>query len=307
VTYAYQETDWEIADYQIYCLDKEIIDRSTNAELLLRGPKPKSLNKGEYFACIGAAQTFGRFCEKPYPIIMQEKLGISALNLGRGGAGPSFFFKDNKKLFEYVNNAKFVIIQVMSGRSASNSLFESQGLGCYVRRLNGAHIGCDEAFKELLATSDKDYVKKIVAETRDDWIQSFQEILESITVPKILFWFSTRRPNYQEKYTNVSLLFGEFPQLVNLDMIRQLRNYCDYYVECVSRRGMPQPLINRFTGESTKIKDSWGGGEWLNNWYYPSPKMHIDAAKALDKVCKRLVLPKNNSVVPKNPWLFFFK
>ena len=302
----YAETDWEVVDYQIYCLDPEVKDRQTNTALLLRGPKPQSLEEGKYFVCIGAAQTFGRFCELPYPTLLQEKLGIPVLNMGRGGAGPSFFSKDNDNLLKYINSARFAIIQIMSGRSESNSLFNSRGLGTYTRVSDSTWIGCDDAFRELLEEKDENYVRKIVAETRLNWVNNFKELLEKIKIPKILFWFSVRKPHYTEKYKkNVNALFGEFPQLVNSDMIDQLRKYSDEYVECISSRGIPHLLINRFTGRPTIIKDPWGG-KWSKNWYYPSPEMHMDAAKALEKVCKRYSSPVNQSQLSK-PSFFYAK
>lgn len=282
----YANPDWDVVDYQMYCLDSEVIDRQTNTGVLLRGPKPQNLEKGKYFVCIGAAQTFGRFCENPYPTLLQEKLGIQTLNLGRGGAGPSFFSRDNDKLLGYINNARFAIIQVMSGRSEGNSLFDSRGLGFYTKISDGTPIGCDDAFRELLNKNDIGYIKIIVAETRHNWVNNYKGLLEKIQIPKILFWFSVRKPRYIEKYRNVHTLFGEFPQLVNSYMINQLRKYYDKYVECVSRRGLPHILINRFTGKPTIVEDPWGG-IWDKNWYYPSAEMHIDAANALEKVCKR--------------------
>lgn len=288
MTAEYAEPDWEVVDYHIYALDPEVRDRQTGAPLLLRGPAPRSLEEGGYFVCIGAAQTFGRFCEKPYPALLRERLGIETVNLGRGGAGPSFFSKENERLLEYVNRARFAVVQVMAGRSESNSLFESKGLGYYVRRADGTGIGCDEAFRELLATRDRAYVERIVAETRQNWVNNYIELLESIRVPKVLFWFSERRPRYRETWQHVGGLFGRFPQLVNADMVQAVRRYADAYAECVSSKGVPQVLVNRFTGEPTSVRDPWCG-EWKANWYYPSPEMHVAAAGVLEKVCRRYV------------------
>ncbi len=287
----YTNQDWKVVDYQMYCLDPEIIDRQTNTQLLFRGPKPQKLEEGNYFVSIGAAQTFGRFCEEPYPTLLQKRLGIQTLNLGRGGAGPSFFSKDNDKLLKYINNARFAIIQILSGRSESNSLFNSKGLGFYTRVSDGTPIGCDDAFRELLKHHDKNYIKTIIAETRNNWVDNYRKFLEEITPPKILFWFSTRKPHYKEKYKDIDTLFGEFPQLVNAHMISQIRKFGDEYVECVSRKGIPHSLINRFTGKPITIEDPWGG-VWNKNWYYPSPEMHVDAANTLEKVCKRHLNPR---------------
>lgn len=291
---SYAEVDWEVVDYQMYCLDPEVINRHTNKELLLRGPKPQKLEKDKYIVCIGAAQTFGRFCEKPFPTLLHEEYGYPTLNLGYGGAGPSFFCKDNDKLMDkYVNNSKFVVIQVMSGRSESNSLFKSKGLGRYTRIIDGKSIGCKDAFKELLEENNEDFLKKIVAETRDNWIENYKQLLEQIKVPKILLWFSIRRPRYREDYKSkkVNKLFGGYPQLVNSKMVNQIRMYCDKYVECRSRRGTNHLLVSRFTGEPTTIVEKWSGNQKFttSNTYYPSPEMHIDAANVLKKVCKSYI------------------
>lgn len=288
MTAEYAAPDRDVADYHVYCLDPQVRDRQTGTGLLLRGPAPRTLAAAQYFVCIGAAQTFGRFCAKPFPTLLQERLELPAVNLGRGGAGPAFFAEENDRLLEYVNRARFAVVQVMAGRSGSNSIFESKGLGYYTRRADGAGIGCDQAFRELLATRDVSDVKKIVAETRQHWVESYIELFNAIKVPKILLWFSERRPGYRESYKDVYALFGQFPQLVNAEMTKRIRRYCDEYVECVSNDGLPHVLINRFTGLPTTVTDPWGG-VWNKNGYYPSPEMHREAADALEKVCRKYV------------------
>ncbi|MGH8001006.1 MAG: DUF6473 family protein [Brasilonema sp.] len=283
----YQDRDWEIIDYQGYIL-KDAGERD------FRGPAPETLKDNQYFVCLGAAQTFGCFCEKPYPNLLQERLKFQGLNLGFPGAGPSFFLKE-KPLLKYINNAKFAIVQVMSGRSESNSLFESGGLEYLTKLSDGAKIGATQAYQELFKKYDKNYVKDIVAETRYNWINNFQKLLQAIQVPKILFWFSTRESYYQEKYTNAHSLLGRFPQLVNTKMLNQIKKYSHEYVECISGRGMPQLLISRFTYKPITLdplkmredlRSSDSSQKTFNN-YYPSPEMHIDAAIALEKICKK--------------------
>lgn len=283
----YADTDFEVVDYQMFALDPKGLNSHTRKPLMLRGPRP-SLEPNSYFVCLGAAQTFGRFCEKPYPTLLQERLKIEVLNLGWGGAGPSFFIKDNQELLKYINQAKFAIIQVMSGRSQSNSLFTSQGLSALRLVSDGTKISAIEAYKELLQ-QDKNYVKKIVAETRDNYCQNYQELLQSIKIPKILFWFSTRRPRYWTRYKNTDTLFNEFPQLVNYSVVKKIQQYSDEYVQCISRRGRPHILVSRFTGQPTEIYNKWGANNWTKDYYYPSPQMHIDAANALEFTCRKYI------------------
>ena len=299
----YQERDQDIVDYQMYSLGE--------TGLWFRGPEIESLEKGEYFVCIGAAQTFGCFCEKPFPLLLQEELNLPGLNLGYGGAGPYFFLK-YPKLFDYINRGKFVIVQVMSGRSESNSLFDSGGLEFLTRHSDGVRLGADAAYRQVLEGDrlwqkvpiGQKYVrratrifgkmraKRLVTETRSNWIKNYRSLLSQIAVPKILFWFSKRLPDYQERYNNLSALFNEFPQLVKLKMVKEIGDFSDEYVECVSKRGSPQPLFSRFTGKLTTVdpacdRQDLGGQIWTHNTYYPSPEMHLDAARVLSPVCRK--------------------
>jgi hypothetical protein len=284
----YQESDWQIVDYRPFCLDEGVIDRSTKRPLFIRGPRPERLDRGQYFVILGAAQSFGRFCARPFATILEERLGLPVLNISHGGAGPAFFCGDNKLLLDYLNGARFVVIQVMSGRSDSNSLFESEGVGHFRRRSDGTYLGCDEAFAELLRSQPRVVLARVVEETRGNWRASYRRLVSGIAVPKVLLWFATRTPNYKQGWQSLSELFGPFPQLVNAKMVSEVSRLFDHYVECVTKRGLPQLLIDRFTGERTTVADPWTSQPWKENWYYPSPEMHEDAAKALDPICRAL-------------------
>jgi len=226
---------------------------------------------------------------------------LPALNLGFGGAGPDYFLQNSELIEKYVNNAKFAIVQIMSGRSESNSLFSSQGMEYLTKAEDGSKVRAAVAYNQLLKQNNRNYVEKIVTETRENWIKHQIELLKVIKIPTILLWFSIRPTDYKEIYlckqlayfsllfgqTKASnLLFGGFPQLINSAMIEQVKKYSNEYVECISSRGFPQRLINRFSGKPTKIDTAAAGAgiksrQWKYNKYYPSPEMHVDATNLL--------------------------
>ena len=278
----YQKRDHEIVDYEPFALP---------GAGRLRGPRPASLEPGEYFTCVGAAQTFGCFCERPYPALLWDRLGLPALNFGFAGAGPRLFIPDEgrpRARLDYVNRGRFAVVQVMSARSEDNSRFESGGREQLVRRSDGERLGAGPAYAQLLEDDRPATVAQIVAETRANWIESFISLLELIQVPTVLLWFSTRAPEYEEAYSDVHALFGDFPQLVNHAMVEAVRRSSDDYVECVTSRGSPQPLFSRFTGEPAAFVNSRGEPQ-SHNTYYPSPEMHEDAADALTEACRKYV------------------
>ncbi len=111
-------------DYQLQSVP-ELGDR------IYRGP-PVDLAR-PFIAFVGAAQTFGRFVEAPFPAILSERLGLQALNLGVGGAGPRHFLAP--RYLAVLNKAEAVVLQVLSGRSASNSMFNNSAGGGLVGEL----------------------------------------------------------------------------------------------------------------------------------------------------------------------------
>jgi hypothetical protein len=300
----YQTRDYNVVDYQMYELD--------GAGLWFRGPKAP-LTPGRYFTCIGAAQTFGCLCQRPFPQLLSARLGMPALNLGYGGAGPEFFDRQGA-LDPYLNNGAFVVVQVLSGRSQSNSEFECHGLEYQTRRSDGVSMGANEAYCELLAGSPRlrrlpprriwgrvarlaarPRIRRLIDETRRAWVESYRRWLSRITAPVILFWFSKRSPDYIESFRSIYSLFGAYPQLIDGRTVDQVRLLVDNYVQCVTDRGSPQPLVSRFTGTPVTVDpaldrpDLGVGPPWTHNRYYPSPEMHEDAAESLLPTCEALL------------------
>lgn len=284
----YQTSDTDIIDYEMYKYH----------DLELRGPKTDNTN---YISYIGAAQTFGRYCKAPFPNIIGNKLNIGTLNFGVGARGPEYFL-GQKTVLDAVNESKLVVIQVMSSRSISNSIFKSADGGRRgIRLKDQKEMVLEDVFKELLTGKDirglnQKFMENLVKETRQNYVNAMINLLEAIQPPKILLWFSVRTPQYQEVYPNhlreaFSLIFnrkdkfrkrfhrffGAFPHLVNNEMIDAIKQHSDYHVECITNTGLPQVLINS------------QGKEVGQNNYYPSPQMHVRAAELLYPVCKSVL------------------
>lgn len=309
----YQARDWDVVNYQMY--------QESRSGLWFRGPSP-NLRVGEpYFVAIGAAQTFGCFCERPFPNLLESRLGLAAVNLGYGGAGPRFFDR-HEELFELINGARFAIIQVMSARSEDNQLFKSGGLEYLVNREDGQRVSAANAYRKVLEKADAGLnswpkplrkglrsfvgppgVGALLSETRSNWVDSYRRLFSRIRVPTALLWFSQRSPGlhrgkfgvrwWWQRYDDVNAMFGDYPQLVTPKMLGAIRPLATRYVDCTSRRGMPQRLRSRFTGKLIEVdyaKDRSDLAEVsTTNAYYPSPEMHQDAARALAGPCREVL------------------
>ena len=73
-------------------------------------------------------------------------------------------------------------------------------------------------------------------------------------------------------------------------MVAEVKGYTERYVECVTSRGLPEALIDRFTGAPTVVSDPWTSRPWERNWYYPSTAMHEEAADLLEPVCRAMLV-----------------
>lgn len=257
----------------------------------LRGPLP-DLSR-PYFVCIGAAQMFGRFCDEPLPQLLSREIGLPGLNLGLAGSGPRLFLGEN--FLSLINGAQFAVVQVMSGRSESNSEFDNSETGGArgFRVSDGKHMLFDEFLADKLAGSSRASVASIIAETRASWVARYRELLTSITVPTVLHWFSTITPRRSDDYAAWWKLLGPFPQLVDRRMMEQIIPFADAYVQTVRNVGLPQPL---WAADQPVDGTECYNGMLINN-YYPSPEMHQAAARDLKSVCGALT-PRDAASAP---------
>ncbi len=298
------QSNYQKRDYD--CIEYNLVDLP-NTSFSIRGPLP-DLQK-PYFVSIGAAQSFGCFTERPYPSQISDQIGIPCLNLGFGGVGPEFFLR-NTELISYINNSLFCIVQVMSARSVSNSRCISLGSEYGYDRRDGVRKSTHKIFDDYLKDSGAPSIhalnKRIKSaarrflpfpraesagfdlaeETRERWVNDYLMLSYAITTPTILFWFSTRKPAYCSSNANADSLFGSFPQLVNQKMIGVISPYFGPYVECITKEGLPQPLLSRFTGlpiicRGKDDREELSGNDFSENRYYPSPQMHDNASNML--------------------------
>lgn len=284
----YSKRDHEIVDYDFYRFDDL-------PAVGFRGPAlaPEVLASGDYCTAIGAAQTLGVYAPAPYPQLITERLGVPCLNLSTGGATAGFFAAQ-PSLIERANRGRFVILQVMTARAEANSRSVPVGLN-FVRDTRTGETEMTEAFWLRLLAQEREVVPQLIAESLESWRASYRRLIGQITVPVVLFYFSTKPEDEQVNYqaTTRDEFYGSFPQFVDMPAVRDIADLCQHFVECRSARGFPHPLVSRFTGEPVKVDfgalhASMGEEVHAMNDYYPSPEMHEDALAALAPVIRSL-------------------
>lgn len=248
-----------------------------------RGPVP-DLDQ-PYIACIGGAQTMGRFCRDPYPARLQRALGLPCLNLGLGGAGPRFAL--HPQILPLLQGARLVVVQTFSGRSASNSLYDNAPHGRNSGRCvrTGAHVFFEQFLEDLMLREDEDLLRRTLDETREDFAHTMTALGNAIGRPSVLLWLSRRTPDYAAGFGSVFEMGSHYPQLIDAATLEACRPAFDAYVECAEPLGLPQKLWRGEPVEATRTDDE--GTLW--NHYYPSPEMHDHAASLLVPRCRELL------------------
>lgn len=237
---------------------------------------PATVNTDEPFGIfLGAGQTFGRFVERPFVDLVSERLGIPCINLGLGGAGAkNYMHRDTLAL---INKAQFCVVQVMSGRSSRNDLFDAQS-GQSVYGLDPGQLGpsafAERIVRHAIEIGDTRY---LLNEIRRGWIQETWELARRIYCPKLLLYVSKRPPAYEASPGSVHELAGEFPQFIDQATLDAVRPHFDGLAVCVSRRGSPHAVMK----DGQRVRIDMGGRLTDMNNYYPSPEMHEDAANVL--------------------------
>lgn len=279
----YQNTDRRIIDYRQVVLGGQAF----------RGPLPARMYSTEKLTFLGAAQTFGRFVRTPFPTILGSLFNLDVLNLGYAGAGASFYLS-KPYLMNQIGNARAAVVQVMSGRSCANSIFDApEGRNVLVRRSDGKIMTDGPGYRWVLETLGSDRAISVVRESQAKWVEETIEMAKAIPIPKVLFWFAVRDTAFTPSGDSLAALMGEFPHFVSTEMLAEVRPYFDAYVECVSRRGLPYPLTDRHTGEAVPV--NFAGSTRSTNHYYPSAQMHLDAAVALDEPLRAILAEKGKA------------
>lgn len=283
--YGYQQSDWEVVDYRQYRFQK--------TPAFFRGPSYEkvlaSRGNKKIVAFLGAAQFFGRFCDKSVPDLVTSD-SIGALNFGAGGASPHFFLKLGEPFFDVLSRCDLVVLQVLSARAAPNSWLTALNPfrpNMITIRQTNEEMFVNQAWDRLLGTLTAREFGQAVEQTRLNYLRQMSELIQKIPARTAVMWYSDREPRYMPTYDHVSKAMGLFPQFVHEGMVDELRSKADGFAECVSSAGRPHRLVNRFTGAPAVIYPT--RKDPSENYYYPTPGMNNAAANVLRKLFDQLL------------------
>lgn len=266
----YEDEDHRVVDYEYY---EAVPGR------WFRGP-PLATRRPQ-ITFLGAASTFGRLVDRPYPSLVAERLDRHALNLGYGGVRAPFYYTDHR-LLRLINACDCAVVEFFSARGTATPSLEPRDHQSAFIRLRGSQsdfVFADQLFANLLSRWPAAEVGRVAEEIQAAYTDDMAQLLDRIEVPTILVWFSQRMPREHLDFGNVSEFMGEFPHLVTRPVVDALRERVDGYLEVVSNTGIPSPLVDRHDHRPVPIFE-WAPQPDMN-FYYPSPEMHELAAEVI--------------------------
>lgn len=261
--------------FDFHCYDYQLWDDPKLG--LVRGPDPRPLRPGGYITCIGAAATFGRFCDLSYPEILGGFVDRQILNFGVSAAGPQYFL-ENKAIIDVANRGEKVVLEVLSARSSSNSKFKSiGGKNIFTHIETGETYHERDVYPPLYETDRVDEAVALINQSRATWVRQMKELIGLFEKPVYLLWHSKRKAKYKENRRNYGGHISKYPQMVNQTMLDQLKDDVEQVIDA-SKVGDPDTkFISRYTGEPEICRvgqverKEWG--------YYPSQEMVYDTAR----------------------------
>ncbi|MDT0681657.1 DUF6473 family protein [Roseicyclus sp. F158] len=232
--------------------------RYGQSKLMCRGPMRRL--KGDYVTFLGGTETFGKFVERPYPALLDERLGATMINMAANNAGADAHGLD-EDLLARASDGAACVIQITGAPYVSNRLYSVHP------RRNDRFIMASPRLRESFPEFDfteiafvghlmrrlREVAPERVAELEDElrraWLARMKRMFDAIAAPKILLWIGEAAP----PPIGGHIAGKRAPQIVDRGMIDVLRPSVEAYVEVVispharaaGTRGMLHSLMEK--------------------------------------------------------------
>lgn len=263
---SYQYQDFEIVDYQLTTVP--------GISPLIRGPAPDAaaIEAGEFICVLGAAQLFGRFSRRGFAEDLQREFGLPVLNLSKGGAGPGSFL--DPAYMRYIEKARLVIVQVLSGRSVGCEIYPGE----ISTRIDGVLVPRERVLAGILERSREEY-RETVTRWNENYVALYHSLAQAIPGKSVLLWLSERQPDQWSVAHGETGNFGDFPQLIGATTLVRIRPAFDGFASVIYAKERVR-FTSRISGKPAPFITAQGQPQWQSG-YYPPPGVQERVAAAL--------------------------
>ncbi|SFE81391.1 hypothetical protein SAMN04488523_110201 [Sulfitobacter brevis] len=210
------------------------------SKLLFRGPLRELTEP--YIAFIGGTETYGKFIRTPFPALIEDQLGRTAVNFGVPNAGIDVFTLEPTVL-NATADAQVTVVQVMGAQNNSNRYYSvhprrndrftsaSNILKAIYPEVDFADFHFTRHLINRLANVSPGRFVKVRAELQTAWVARMSQLLNSIRGPTILLWFADHPPLVEADVLHNALRHD--PLFVTREMLDRVAVHASELVEVV--------------------------------------------------------------------------
>ncbi|WP_394178597.1 DUF6473 family protein [Yoonia maritima] len=205
--------------------------RYGNSKVLFRGPR-RRLDQ-PYMAFIGSTETYGKFIEKPFPMLVEKAMRQTCVNFGCVNGGIDAFVNDSS-VMEICRKSELTVIQVMGANNLSNRFYSvhprrndrflraSTVLQAIYNDVDFSQFAFTRHMLGSLHEKSPERFEIVVKELREAWSARMKNMLGQTGDRVVLLWFSDERLSDQDWTTRPSQLQTD-PLFITASMVDELR------------------------------------------------------------------------------------
>ncbi len=210
------------------------------SRLVFRGPQ-RQLDE-PYVAVIGGTETYGKFIQRPWPMLVEDASGVPTVNLACVNVSADAYLADEGAL-QVAGQARAVVVQVTGAVNLSNPFYAVhprrndrflRALPPLIRLYPEVDFTTIHFTRHLLLTLrrvSRERLVDVVDVLRQTWAERTDLLLERLPTRKVLLWMASHAPGPP------ALDLTRDPLLVDTAMLEAVRPRADTLVEVI----LPRP------------------------------------------------------------------
>lgn len=158
-----------------------------------------------YVAMLGGSATFGKYVDRPFPVLVEQALGRQVVNLGGLNAGPDFYLTDSAAL-AVAAGARAAVVQLTGAEALSNPFYSVHSrrndrflaatplMRSLFPKVDFTDIHFTRHLLQVLERSDVDAFRQVAQGLKRNWLAKMRQLLVRLPARRVLLWLADTAP-----------------------------------------------------------------------------------------------------------------
>ncbi len=169
------------------------------SRLVFRGPSRRT--DRPYVVALGGTETYGRFVERPWPVLVEAATGLRMLNLGFVNAGLDVHLND-PEVMRIVAGAQACVVQVTGAQNLSNRFYAvhprrndrflraTPALRALYPEVDFTEVHFTRHLVATLSARDPGRFAEVLDDLRTTWVARMRALLDAAARPRVVLWLA---------------------------------------------------------------------------------------------------------------------